>query len=216
MISEEKLMIMPANNSSALIHYWAGKYPEQIGWLIGPSALPKTKLRQWIPFALDNDAFASWTSKKEWNEKAWIEMLEKVKVSGLIPKWVLVPDTVADRKATLDKWKKYAPIAAEFGWPLAFALQDGMTKKDIPKDCVLFVGGTYDWKWKTLPMWCETDRKIHVGRVNSVKKLLACERLGVSSVDGTGWLRGTENGKQATDLGEWLSGIRPQDVEMNF
>ena len=30
---------------------------------------------------------------------------------------------------------------------------------------------------------------VHVGRVNSMKRLRVCEDLGVDSVDGTGWFR---------------------------
>jgi hypothetical protein len=66
------LMVMPANHSSAIVHYWAGKYPGRLGWLIGPTALPKTKLRPWMPFALDNDAFSAWAKSREWDEGAWI------------------------------------------------------------------------------------------------------------------------------------------------
>jgi hypothetical protein len=48
--------------------------------------------------------------------------------------------------------------------------------------------------------------------VNEVERLHICERLGVESVDGTGWMQGTENGRQARALGAWLDGkILPHD-----
>ena len=103
------LMVMPANNSSAIVHYWAGKHPGKIGWLIGPTAIAKTKLRPWIPFALDNDAFSSWTAGRAWDEAAWIAMLRSVRAQSMRPRWVLVPDVVANREATLAKWDQYAP-----------------------------------------------------------------------------------------------------------
>jgi hypothetical protein len=37
-----------------------------------------------------------------------------------------------------------------------------------------------------------------------VEKLILCEKLGVESVDGTGWMRGTGGGRQARALAEWL------------
>ena len=46
---KRKLMVMPSNNSSAIVHYWAGRYDGRIGWLVGPSAMKKTKLRPWMP-----------------------------------------------------------------------------------------------------------------------------------------------------------------------
>ena len=71
------MMVMPSNHSSALIHYLAGKHPNRIGWLIGPTGLAKTKLRDWMPFACDNDAFSAWANEKEWDYLAWIGMLKK-------------------------------------------------------------------------------------------------------------------------------------------
>ena len=59
-------------------------------------------------------------------------MLGNVMAQGLSPRWVLVPDVVADREATLAKWEQYAPVAVRYGWPLAIAVQDGMTPADIP------------------------------------------------------------------------------------
>jgi hypothetical protein len=200
------LMVMPANNSSAVVHYWAGRYRRRIGWLVGPSAMPKTKLRPWMPFALDNDAFSAWTQQKPWKVEPWLEMLRRVKTSGLKPRWVLVPDVVADREATLRNWITYAPIAAQFGWPLAIAVQDGMTPADLPPDCLVFVGGTTEWKWRSLPTWTATGRRVHVGRVNEIEKLFVCERLGVESVDGTGWMRESETGKKARQLEAWMCG----------
>ena len=199
-------MVMPANNSSSIVHYWAGRFPGRLGWLTGPSGLHKTKLRSWMPFALDNDAFASWTKGTPWREDSWLSMLDTLKHdSPFSPRWVLVPDVVADRDETLRKWDKYAPIAEQFGWPLAFAVQDGMTPADVPSsECIIFVGGTTKWKWESLSEWCSLGRRVHVGRVNEVSKLVLCESLNVESVDGTGWLRGTDEGRQATDLFNWL------------
>lgn len=202
---QHQLMVMPSNNSSSIVHYWAGKYPGRIGWLIGPTGMQKTKLREWMPFALDNDAFGAWTKGTPWNEPMWLSMLDTLcHDSEFTPRWVLVPDVVADRDATLHKWDKYSGIAGQFGWPLAFAVQDGMVPSDVPDDCVIFVGGTTKWKWDNLEMWASMGRRIHVGRVNEVKKLIICERLGIESVDGTGWMRGTDGGRQARELADWL------------
>jgi hypothetical protein len=213
--AKNRLMVMPSNNSSAIVHYWAGRYSGRIGWLIGPTAMGKTKLRPWMQFALDNDAFASWTSGRAWDERAWLAMLAAVRAHGMAPRWVLVPDVVADRAATLAKWHQYAPVAARYGWPLAIAVQDGMTPADIPRDAnVIFVGGTTEWKWRSLPMWAKTGRRVHVGRVNEVDRLQICERWHVESVDGTGWMKGTESGRQAKALAQWLEGSIPPQAEL--
>lgn len=198
-------MVMPSNHSSALVHYLAGKHPGRIGWLVGPSALPKTKLRDWMPFACDNDAFTAWTQKTPWDYEAWIGMLRKIRNSGQDPRWVLVPDVVANREATLEAWGKYSSIAGDFGWPLAFALQDGMSPEDVPANAALvFVGGTTEWKWKSLPIWCDHFPRVHVGRVNELHRLRTCERLGVESVDGTGWFRDGSGGRKEKALRSWF------------
>ena len=177
--------------------------------------MSKTKLRPWMPFALDNDAFSSWTTGKPWDEDMWMSMLFKVKREGLNPRWILVPDVVADREATLKKWKAYYPAAASYGWPVAMAVQDGMTPDDVPEEAdVIFVGGTTDWKWDSLPMWSETGRRIHVGRVNEIHRVELCESLGVESVDGTGWMRGTSDGRQAKDLEAWLERKRAEKLKV--
>lgn len=142
-------------------------------------------------------------------------MLASVRAQGLAPRWVLVPDVVADRAATLEKWRQYAPVAARYGWPLAIAVQDGMTPADIPGNAdVIFIGGTTEWKWRSLPMWASTGMRVHVGRVNEVERLEICERWRVESVDGTGWMRGTENGRQAQALVQWLAGKLPPPPEL--
>ena len=199
-------MVMPANNSSRIVHKWAAECPGRVGWLVGPTAIKKTKLRASMPFALDNDAYGAFTSGTPWSESAWLTMLKAVKKSRLRPLWCLVPDVVADRIATLAKWKQYAPIARSFGWPLAMAVQNGMTPEDVPPGAVVFVGGSTDWKWQSLPMWCASGHRVHVGRVNSIDKLHVCERLGVESVDGTGWFRDSAGGMKIKRLDAWMRG----------
>lgn len=216
MAYEDTLMVMPANNASATVMGWAAKYPGKIGWLLGPSSIAKTKLRS-IPFALDNDAYAAFSNNTAWDESKWLQMLDSIKASGRSPLWVLVPDVVADKAATLARWRRYAPVAAAYGWPLAFAVQDGMTPADIPDHAdVLFIGGTTAWKWQSLPVWSKTGRHIHVGRVNEVRRLFTCQRLKVKSVDGTGWFRGTAFGRQAVALGQWLAGTLTPHPELSL
>lgn len=211
------MMVMPSNHSSALIHYLAGKHPSRIGWLIGPTGLAKTKLRDWMPFACDNDAFSAWANEKEWDYLAWINMLKKITSLRQSPRWVLVPDVVAEREKTILAWEKYAPEASTFGFPLAFAVQDGMTPKDVPiKADVVFVGGTTEWKWNNLRLWTDNFIRVHVGRVNSLNKLRLCERLNVESVDGTGWFRDGDGGQSQRELRHWFENEIDPQIEINF
>lgn len=213
----KRLMVMPSNNSSALVHYLAGKYPGRMGWLVGPKAMSKTKFRNWMPFALDNDAFSAWTTQTDWDESRWFNMLEQIKLMRLPPLWAVVPDVVGDCEKTLERWHTYAPILDKYGFKKAFAVQDGMTPGRIPTGVdVIFVGGTTQWKWQTAKRWADTQYPVHIGRVNSVEKLTYCEEIGVQSVDGTGWLKDTETGRKAKLLNRWLGGETFKQPELNL
>ena len=184
-------MVMLASNTGVRAGYLAGRFPGKIGNLYGPG--DQKGPFEFMPYSLDNRAFAAWKNKTEWDPDAWVKLLAWARLSGLPPRWVLVPDVVADRIGTLERWKQYAPIAREYGWPLAFAVQDGMDITDVPIEAeVVFVGGSTEWKWATAEKWCRSFPRVHIGRVNSYQRLVQCETWGVESIDGTGWLRGDQ------------------------
>lgn len=208
-------MMVMCGQSNQIWHYWAGRYPGSVGHLFGPKNMGKQALRDWMPFACDNDAFISYTNRTPWDEAAWIKMLERVKLTRLPPLWVLVPDTVGNRAETLEKWHQYSPVAKKYGWPIAFAVQDGMTSSDVPKDSdVIFVGGTDSFKWKSLNHWTDNFPRVHVGRVNRVEMLESCERLGCESVDGTGWFREPSRPDKLIALRRFIEGHRNGNLEL--
>lgn len=180
------MIIMTANNTGTVAKELAKS--GKLGNLFSPKAQRKPISNFW---ALDNGRFITWSNGDEWNEEEYIKLLEWAKNQTTSPQWALVPDIVADKEETLKEWKKYLPLIKKYGFAPAFAVQDGMTVKDVPSEAeVIFIGGTTDWKWKTLSMWCENFKRVHVGRVNGRKQLIACMMHRVESVDGTGWFRG--------------------------
>jgi len=209
-------LMMLIHNGSGLFHYWAGKYPGRLGWIVGPNAYKKHRFWPWISYALDNDAFAAWTNGKPWDEGAFFEMLQETKLQPVKPLWVIVPDVVGDLEATKNNWKQYADRIAGFGWPLAFAVQDGMTREDVPTDAaVVFVGGSDDrnWKWRTAHYWCDHFERVHIGRVNSVRRVRYSEKIGAESADGSSWFRDPSRSR-LKDLENWLSGQPDDQIEM--
>ena len=182
------MIIYLGNHSSLEFGYLQGKYGN-MGWLLSPKSLPKTKLRNFIPVAFDNDAY-SVKEGEEWNEEAWYSMLSKMEKDKVTPEFVLIPDVVGDKRRTLENFFVYREAVSRRGWPVAMAVQDGMVPQDVPCTVdVIFVGGTTSWKWKSLPMWTQAFPRVHCGRVNSLEKLKLCKELGVESVDGTHWFR---------------------------
>ena len=193
--------MMPSNHSSPVVHYWAGRYPKSVAWLMGPKGYGKTKLREWLPYALDNDVYGAWSENREWDADGYFNGLDSIRLNRQQPMWAAVPDSVGDRDKTLAMWEQYSDRVGEYGWPLAFVVQDGMTLDDIPERAeIVFVGGTTTWKWRHLNMWMESGKRVHVGRVNSLQRVWLCHDLGIESVDGTGWFRDGDDANRLLKL----------------
>ena len=114
------VMLLCAQSNPDFV-FMAVKYPGRVGFLFGPTYYKRNVLRSWMPYALDNACFIQ---HDDWDAARWVEMLDWVRLQKHKPMWALVPDVVGNKRGTLDRWKQYAPIAARYGWPLAFAVQD--------------------------------------------------------------------------------------------
>lgn len=196
-------MVMVTNNNNITVGWLAGQFPGKIGHLYSPGG--QRGPYHFIPYALDNGAYSAWAHKTPWDEAAWFKLLEWAKLSARDPVWCVVPDVVGDRTATLAQYQRYSGEIERRGWLPAFAVQDGMTKTDVPSGAVVFVGGTTAWKWRTAEMWCGEFPRVHVGRVNTYRRLVQCHEWGAESVDGTGWMRGDQ--KQLRGLVVFLEEI---------
>lgn len=196
------MMVMLANRCGIEIGYLAARFPGLVGHLYSPGA--QCGPYPFMPYALDNGAFIAWKHKRAWPEDEWRFMLRWAALSGQRPLWCIVPDVVADRAATLANWDRYAEEIRGFGFRPALAVQDGMTFDDVPdSDCMLFLGGSTEWKEGAIAPWCERfPDRVHVGRVNKWRRLMMCYRAGAVSVDGTGWFH--KKGGQAADLVRFL------------
>jgi hypothetical protein len=205
------MIVMPANSTGWFWHCLA-RETGRIGHLFSPGA-QLAKPFPWFPYALDNGAFACWNMEaNEFNELQWAEVLPKWRkmlawAASAIdkPRWAIVPDTPGDAKATLQKWSEYVGEVRAFGFPLAIAVQDGMTIYDVQsldqQPDVICVGGTDMFKWGSIMMWRAHFPRVHVLRCNSPDKLYWLEQLGIESCDGTGWNRG--NRRQTAGLEIW-------------
>jgi len=181
-------MVMPADIQGKWWRMATQRWPGRLGRLIGPG--------WWCPglhngvLALDNDAYGAYANGRQWASEAWVRMLDLAAEQDNPPAWVLCPDVVGDRDATLAAWGRWYPIAAAYGWPVAFAAQDGMTPGDVPRDAALvFVGGSTEWKWSTARMWCSAFPRVHIGRAGSRKRLWMADRAGAESADSAGFFR---------------------------
>ena len=192
------MMTMVSNRSGIEVGFLAGKYPGALGHLYSPRG--ERGPYPFMPYALDNGAWPAFLNGQEWSEPEWRRLLNWAALSGQAPLWSIVPDVVGNRDATIARWREYVPTVRAYKFRPAFALQDGMTFADVPdSECVLFLGGSTEWKEANIAPWCaEFPGRVHVGRVNTWRRLWLCYQSGAVSVDGTGWF--TKKGGQAAEL----------------
>lgn len=145
-------------------------------------------------WAADNDCFQGLHAVR------WMRFLAKIVESGSRPRFVACPDVVADAYETWRLYSLWAPVLRSLGLPVALVLQDGLEKfknaARLPSTWdeidAVFVGGSTKWKEgehvvaliqeaKTRGKW------VHVGRVNSLRRIQRFAELGADSFDGSGF-----------------------------
>jgi hypothetical protein len=102
------------------------------------------------------------------------------------------PDVVGDAEATLDLSAPFLPQIRKLGYPAALVAQDGLESLEVPWSDfdVLFLGGSTGWKLgehaAALTAKAVSQGKwVHMGRVNSFKRITYAKQIGCTSSDGT-------------------------------
>jgi hypothetical protein len=124
--------------------------------------------------------------------------------------FVVVPDVVADHVATLRRWHHWSERVRELsGQPLAFVAQNGAEDGPVPWDefGTLFIGGDTDWKLGSAAsqlVWDahERGKHVHMGRVNSAKRITRALEMGCDSFDGFKWARWSLAHRPTGDLAQ--------------
>jgi hypothetical protein len=133
-------------------------------------------------WAADNGCFSA-----RWQAPKWLAFLESfTHVPNCL--FAVVPDIVGDAEATRARWDEWAPTVRALGYPVAYVLQDGEDGRTIPTDADwLFIGGSTAYKLsdQVRRIVAATDLPVHMGRVNSGRRLQLCAAWGVESADGT-------------------------------
>jgi hypothetical protein len=129
--------------------------------------------------------------------------------------FAVAPDVVADAAATLTRSAPWLPRIRELGYPSALAAQDGLEDMTVPWDefDVLFLGGTTAWKLGPAARRLTAEAKakglaVHMGRVNSLRRLRYATAIGCDSADGT-YLKYGPDTNLPKALG-WVHDVRNQ------
>lgn len=126
--------------------------------------------------------------------------------------WALAPDVPFDAVGTLAESLPWLARIRSLGIPAAFAAQDGCDELGVPWDefDVLFLAGSTEWKIGPVAMALsiearERGKTVHMGRVNSLKRLIRAEEFGCATADGTYLAFGPD--KNLGRLTGWLDQI---------
>lgn len=107
--------------------------------------------------------------------------------------FVLLPDVVYDSAGTYDRARLYLPHLRYASLPVAFALQEGFTWRQVENIApdYVFIGCSRKWKWaKAEDIVIEAHNRgmpVHIGMVNGPNRVASALRVGADSVDGTGF-----------------------------
>jgi hypothetical protein len=166
---------------------------EHIGRLIQPREYGNLSrlIESGIPWAADNDAFQGF------KETPYEAMLTKI---AFLPNclFVTAPDVVANADATGVLFREWEPIIHLAELPVALVGQDGLTNPPWESFEALFIGGSTHWKLgdeaRQLVRQAKARGKwVHMGRVNSVRRIRYARAIGCDSVDGSGFARFSDN-----------------------
>jgi hypothetical protein len=139
--------------------------------------------RLWI---CDNGAF-----KGNFDESVFFSFLEAMYEYRNKCVFAVAPDVVGDAKSTLSLYESFNGRIRQAGYKVAFVAQDGQENLPLPREFdALFIGGSTRWKLSSAADECISRAKqlgkwVHVGRVNSRKRVVHFALVGVDSVDGT-------------------------------
>lgn len=173
-----------------------------LGQLVTPNAGNRLTARTW---ALDNGCFS-----ESWNADRWVATLDRYRdTPGCL--FAAVPDKVGDAAETNRLWARWHGAARDRGYRCAYVGQNGC--RSIPASAgAFFIGGDDDWKLGPDARSLVAEAKarglwVHMGRVNTLRRLRYAALIGCDSVDGTTLAWGPD--RNLPQLLRWLHPDHP-------
>jgi hypothetical protein len=148
------------------------------------------------PWAYDNGAYRDWKDGRPFDFNKYTRDLRVIRHGECsLPDFVVLPDIPGDGLKSLEQsvswmeWTRSTLMPKRV--PLYLAVQDGM--EDMTKEISvldidgLFVGGTLDWKLVWGAAWVaiahRMEKKCHIGRVGTAKRVRWAQEIGADSID---------------------------------
>lgn len=183
-----------------------------LGFRAGAISHGKARLGRTL-WAADNGCFTNPNLNVE-DYFHWLTKLQPFQETCL---FATAPDIVGDAHATWERSESVLPRLRGLGYPAALVAQDGIEDLSIQWhmfDC-LFIGGSTEWKlsgdaFSVIREALKRGKWVHMGRVNSFRRLLRARYYGCQSTDGTALAFAPD--RRLAQLEKWLDFIRHQPV----
>lgn len=181
----------------------------RLGFITSPRA--RNTVEAGMVWCCDNDAFSGGYVGDD-RFLSWLT----TRPAGTC-RFVTAPDVVGDAAATLARSVPMLPRIRSLGYPVALVAQNGIEDLAVPwsEFDALFIGG--DTAWKLGPaaraVVVEARRRgrwVHMGRVNSWRRLRYAHQIGCDSVDGTYLAFGPD--QNLPKLLAWLAEVNSQGL----
>lgn len=165
-----------------------------------------------VIWCADNGCF----NDKTFDERRWWDWLQGNAGAAADCLFAVAPDVVGDAAATIARSAPWLPRIRALGYKAAFVAQNGQEALPVPwsEFDVLFIGGTTEWKLGPHVRRLVADAKargkhVHMGRVNSLRRLQYAQAIGCDSVDGTYLTYGPET--NLPRLVSWVTRVQLQE-----
>jgi hypothetical protein len=158
------------------------------GWrlLLAPE---KPLLPEGFRYAIDNGAWHAFQTGKPFEEGRFLSLVDRYADRA---DWIILPDIVCGGLRSLEFSLGWRDRLRGINRPFLLAVQNGMTPNHVIPfvgELGIFVGGDTEWKLETLPDWGELAHiagcYLHVGRVNTRRRIRKCAMAGADSFDGS-------------------------------
>lgn len=165
---------------------------DDLGLLGTPAGATWRQRDSYGSWAADNGCFVDVAKPGSFNPTKWITWLADAGPTACA--WATLPDVVGDQAATLARSVPYVDEVRRLGYRPSIVLQDGLTAAQL--DWILdhvedvFIGGSTEWKLGPTAQQATFAAKaagaqVHMGRVNSLRRLRYAASIGCDSADGT-------------------------------
>jgi hypothetical protein len=167
---------------------------DDLGLLGTPAGSTWKQKNSYPMWAADNGCFAELKRPGCFVPARWLEWLELAGSDRCL--WATLPDVVGDARATWTRSEPYVDRVRALGFPVSIVMQDGLESEPFIWRAILnsadavFIGGSTDWKLSTHAARLSAEAKrhgltVHMGRVNSWKRLAYAASIGCDTADGT-------------------------------